>query len=188
MAEAAEQRLRKIPISIATSSFEMTAAFEPLPIPERILGAAALARCSEPLQREVVRLLKLLDDPATDQDDRELTLRTLQEILTPDESMPAWSDVETVGAHGFVDDDDEARAIEAELDAEEAAFSERLRAALDEKGLTQADLAERAGVGQPAISLMLARQCRPQRRTVIKFAKALGVAPESLWPGFVADS
>jgi len=43
-------------------------------------------------------------------------------------------------------------------------------------------LAEKIGVGQPAISMMLQRQCRPQKRTVMRIAEALGVSAEELWP------
>jgi transcriptional regulator with XRE-family HTH domain len=55
------------------------------------------------------------------------------------------------------------------------------------KKWTQEMLAEKAGVGQPAISNMLNRQCRPQRRTIQKFAAVLGVSPDELWPGFSAE-
>jgi len=54
------------------------------------------------------------------------------------------------------------------------------------RGMTQEALAAKLGVGQPAISNMLNRQCRPQRRTVLRLAQALGISPEELWPGFQA--
>lgn len=53
--------------------------------------------------------------------------------------------------------------------------------------MTQDQLAEKIGVGQPAISMMLKRQCRPQKRTVQRLAEALGVAAEELWPGTGRD-
>ena len=49
-------------------------------------------------------------------------------------------------------------------------------------GMTQVELAEKVGIGQPAISMMLNRTCRPQKKTVQKLAAALGVAPVDLWP------
>ena len=45
----------------------------------------------------------------------------------------------------------------------------------------QIDLANASGVGQPAISMMLSRNCRPQKRTVIRIAAALGISPGELW-------
>jgi transcriptional regulator with XRE-family HTH domain len=49
--------------------------------------------------------------------------------------------------------------------------------------MTQEQLAAAIGVGQPAISMMLNRNCRPQARTVKKLADALGVEIEELWLG-----
>ncbi len=50
--------------------------------------------------------------------------------------------------------------------------------------MSQVELAAAIGVGQPAISMMLSRNCRPQRRTVECIARALEVTPNDLWPGF----
>ena len=60
---------------------------------------------------------------------------------------------------------------------------ERLRTAMHQRGVTQEQLADKIGIGQPAVSMMLQRHCRPQQRTVRRLAEALGVAPEELWPG-----
>ena len=46
---------------------------------------------------------------------------------------------------------------------------------------------ERMLVLTTAVSMLLSRQSRPQRRTVERFARARGVAPEDLWPGFKGD-
>jgi transcriptional regulator with XRE-family HTH domain len=54
---------------------------------------------------------------------------------------------------------------------------------LHPRNLTQAELAEAAGVDQPAISMMLARRGRPQRRTPEKIARALQGEVDQLWPG-----
>src|SRR5690242_20119616 len=70
------------------------------------------------------------------------------------------------------------------MDREEAVFAERLRELMEAKGMTQAELADKLGIGQPAISMMLNRACRPQRKTVIDIAQALEVPPEDLWPDF----
>ena len=78
--------------------------------------------------------------------------------------------------------DPSAGPILAEMDRQEATFAERLRTAMTEKGFTQAELAAKVGIGQPAVSMMLNRACRPQRKTVQKIAAALGVADEQLWP------
>src|SRR5207249_185200 len=68
------------------------------------------------------------------------------------------------------------------MDAEEASFAQRLREVMAEKGLKQEELAARVGIGQPAIAMMLKRTCRPQKKTILRFATAIGVSPEALWP------
>ena len=67
---------------------------------------------------------------------------------------------------------------------EKSEFANSLDGHMKAKGISQVELAAAIGVGQPAISMMLSRDCRPQRRTVEKLARALGVPPNDLWPGF----
>lgn len=69
------------------------------------------------------------------------------------------------------------------MEEEEEAFAANLTRLLGERNLSQAELARRVGVGPSAISMMLSRRCRPQRRTVEKIAEALGVDVGQLWPG-----
>ncbi|MCA9086083.1 MAG: helix-turn-helix transcriptional regulator, partial [Planctomycetaceae bacterium] len=78
--------------------------------------------------------------------------------------------------------DVDVKAVIAELDAEETRFGERVKAALATVGMTQQELANAIGVGQPAVSMLLNRECRPQRRTVEKIANALNVPFAELWP------
>lgn len=78
----------------------------------------------------------------------------------------------------------ELRELRARMDKVEAAFAATLARLLAERQLTEAELAERIGVGRPAISMLLKRRCRPQRRTLSKLAEALGVPVDELWPGF----
>jgi lambda repressor-like predicted transcriptional regulator len=76
----------------------------------------------------------------------------------------------------------ESNSVLDEMDRQEQSFANNLRKLLEERGVTQAELAEKLGIGQPAISMMLQRQCRPQKRTVARIAEALGVEPSALWP------
>ncbi len=73
------------------------------------------------------------------------------------------------------------------MDHEEATFAERLAILMEKRNMTQEELGAAIDVGQSAISMMLARDCRPQRRTVEKLARALRVSPEELWPGVKGD-
>ncbi len=46
----------------------------------------------------------------------------------------------------------------------------------------------RGRCSQPAISQMLNRNCRPQKKTILRLAQALDVLPQELWPDLeVAD-
>ncbi len=75
------------------------------------------------------------------------------------------------------------QAIVKRMDEEEDSFALRLRKLMDDGSITQEELAKRIGVGQPAISNMLNRNCRPQKKTIMKLATALNVSPTVLWPG-----
>ncbi len=68
------------------------------------------------------------------------------------------------------------------MDSQEALFSDRLRQIMKDKNITQQQLAERIECSQPAISQMLNRKCRPQRKTLDKIASALSVDVLELWP------
>jgi DNA-binding XRE family transcriptional regulator len=76
------------------------------------------------------------------------------------------------------------RELRSRMEQAEEAFAGTLARLMAERQLTQAQLAERIGVGQSAISMLLKRRCRPQRRTLGRLAEALGVPVDELWPGF----
>ncbi len=78
----------------------------------------------------------------------------------------------------------EAAAAAAELKTDEKHFVDRLRSLMNTKGITQEQLAAAANISQPAVSNILARRCRPQKRTVERFAGILGVDPTQLWPQY----
>ena len=142
----------------------------------------AYLECSEAVQAGIREMLAVLNDPETDEDDYEMTLFTLAEALFPDRhegriGTDLWES-ERLDAESS----EEMRAAIQRLDEEEAAFSRRVREAMQQRGWTQEQLAEKLGIGQPAVSNILTRQSRPQRRTVERFAAALDVEPEALWP------
>lgn len=69
-----------------------------------------------------------------------------------------------------------------QMDSQESSFADRLRELLQKRNITQQELAARADCTQSAISKMLTRNCRPQKKTIFKLAAALGVEPIELWP------
>lgn len=144
----------------------------------------AYVECSDEIQAGIRKMLEILNDPSTDEDDRDMTLMTLADALFPNlQNGKFGMDLEE--SEGFCpENSEESRIAVDEMDREEETFAARLRIAMENKGITQEELAEKIGIGQPAISNMLNRQCRPQRRTVVRLADALGVTPGDLWPGF----
>jgi predicted XRE-type DNA-binding protein len=144
----------------------------------------AFAQCDEELRAEAVELFKALMGGDLDEEQRIATTALLAEILFPDadeKGVPGLdlADAEQLAIHA----NPEAGTVLARMDQEEADFAQRLRQVMEAKKMTQAELAEAVGIGQPAVSMMLNRSCRPQKRTVLRFAQALGVAPGELWPG-----
>ena len=142
----------------------------------------AYLECSDEIQAGIRDMLAILSDPDSDADDCDMALHTLADALFPNPHEGKLGldllEAEQMGAEYS----EQTAQVLASMDEQEATFADRLRGAMEAKGLNQEALAVATGVGQPAISNMLNRQCRPQRRTVLRFAEALGVAPENLWP------
>jgi len=140
----------------------------------------AFMECSDEIQHGVLEMAQILNDSNADEDQKAAAAETLIEALYPkyhgEELGMDSAAYETWQCENEPD-------LEKAMDEEEATFSENLARLMEARGVTQDRLANTAGVGQSAISMMLARNCRPQRRTVEKMAKALGVKPDELWPG-----
>ena len=163
----------------------LTPEIEKLTILQAAKFLHAYLECSDEIQAGIRNLLEILDNPETDDDDRDMTLITLADALfpRPDEG-PLGMDLEESEKLGAGYSKETQITLE-EMDREEEAFAARLRDVMERKGISQEQLAVKIGVGQPAISNMLNRQCRPQRRqTVVRIASALDVAPTDLWPSF----
>jgi len=125
----------------------------------------------------IASMASIAIDPDATDDEIEGALETLREGLYPTDPV----DLE-IGREPEPDEEN----ISKLMDLEEETFANRLDHHMKAKGISQVELAAAIGVGQPAISMMLSRDCRPQRRTVEKLAMALGVPPNDLWPGFGA--
>jgi predicted XRE-type DNA-binding protein len=144
----------------------------------------AFAECDDELRAEALELFKALASGTLDDEQRIATTALLAEILFPNADHHGLPGLDLAEAEQMAPQvNPEAKDILERMDAEESDFAKRLRNLMEAKNMTQAQLASVVGIGQPAISMMLNRTCRPQKKTVIRFAQALGVAPEELWPG-----
>jgi lambda repressor-like predicted transcriptional regulator len=139
----------------------------------------AYLECSDEVQAAICDMAEVVNDPNATHDERRAALSTIAEALFPSHYNGVFGvdldECESAAPRKFKD-------LLREMDEQEAAFSERVNAALSAKGMTQEDLAAAIGVGQSAISMMLSRKCRPQRRTVERVALALDLTPSDLWP------
>ena len=146
--------------------------------------------CSDEVRSVVRSMFAVLEHPLTTNEDRQRALTTIADALFV-------NPLEGHGNYGFdflTAERDAARKTEhverrpvvaarlGQLDSQEATFAQRLREILDDKNVTQEELAERIDCTQSAISKMLSRDARPQRKTILKMAQALHVQPTDLWP------
>lgn len=154
--------------------------------PEIVSFAAKLLRnyleCNDAVQGGIREMIEIVNSPNSDEDEREMALRTIQEALFPVYHNGTFGvgldDADTLATSNQRD----GKVSLNEIEREEQTFADRLRSHIDKRGITQDDLAAKIGVGQTAIAMMLSRHCRPQRRTIRRLAEALGVAPNELWP------
>jgi lambda repressor-like predicted transcriptional regulator len=138
-------------------------------------GLHAFRQLDAETRDDITTLVEASESGDLDSPERESVYAALAQTLFPRETK-ALTPTSWAAAN------EEERRIDREMDAEEATFAKRLEAAMRETGVSQVELAAAIDVGQPAISMMLKRSCRPQRRTVERIAQALGVNPEVLWP------
>jgi lambda repressor-like predicted transcriptional regulator len=138
----------------------------------------AFVECNREMQETVLEMAEIVSDPTSTDDERALAFDAMMEALFP-------------GTSAHVLDFDRQRlkspeaASEAEkLKEESRSFGQRVKEAMVKNGVTQSQLAAAAGIGQPAVSNILNRGCHPQRRTIERFANALQMSPDDLWPGF----
>ncbi len=143
----------------------------------------ALMECDDELRATALELFEQLSSDELDKHKEQSTCALLAEILFPNADAAGRPGLDLVEAEAIAaQEHPDAGPIFAEMDREENTFAERLRYHMAAKGITQVELAEKVGIGQPAISMMLNRTCRPQKKTVQKLATALDVAPTDLWP------
>ena len=143
----------------------------------------ALEECDPELRAEAIALFKQLSSGELDEGERYSTLALLAEILFPNADHRGIPGLDLQEAESIAKEiSPEAADVLAKMDQEEETFADRLRAFMESKGITQEKLAEKVGIGQPAISMMLQRKCRPQKKTIQRMAQALGMTPEELWP------
>lgn len=146
--------------------------------------------CSNEVQSVVRSMFAVLEHDQTTEEDRQRAISTIADalFLNPVEGHGRYGmDLATIEREAAEKHEQvERRPVVAnrldQLDSQEATFAQRLRLILEEKNLTQEELAERTGCTQSAVSKMLSRNARPQRKTIFKMAQALNIEATELWP------
>lgn len=141
----------------------------------------AFEQCDEEIQAVVVDMIDIANSDDATPDERQRALYTMVEAI-----FPALA-VDFLDTCDKVRGTKEATANWDRMAAEEASFAEQLSHWMAKKEMTQEQLATKIGVGQSAIANLLNRNCRPQRKTVVRLADALGIAPQELWPNIKLD-
>jgi len=124
-----------------------------MPTSTRRRFLGTMAECCDELQEVVASTLRVIKTSETTEEERHRALARIAEALS-------LSSTDTL----------------------QAAFADRLRELMDVKRISQSELADRVGCSQPAISQMLTRKRRPQKKTILRLAEALDVPAETLWP------
>lgn len=134
--------------------------------------------CSDEVRRLVQPLYKIAADQseATSPEEREHAAMVLIEALLPGVAWDFRCDLAALLQSPA------GRKVEREVIAEERSFADRVRQELAKRGLTQQELADKLGVNQSAVSMLLNRKGRPQMKTVHKIAAAFGIPAKELWP------
>jgi len=144
----------------------------------------AYRECSDEVQSAIDEMVDIVNDADATEEDKNAALSTIAEALFPSHHNDILGiDLEECERTA----PPEIRAVLDAMDQQEATFGDRVNALLDAKSMTQAELGIAIGVGQSAISMMLSRECRPQRRTVENIASALEVDASDLWPDIEAE-
>jgi len=140
--------------------------------------AEGYLEASEAVKEVIESMSRIVNDPAADEDERSAALDTLVDALFPPRRPEDLGvDLESLEER----DSSPARCVRAAMNRQEARFARVVRKLMKDRGMTQKELAEKIKVGQPAVSMILSRRCRPQQATVKKIAKALGVETTMLW-------
>jgi transcriptional regulator with XRE-family HTH domain len=136
------------------------------------------------VQQVVIKLLGVIKHPDTTPAERQRALMTIADalFLNPDETDGEYGqDLAVSESYAATAVPRLAREVE-KMNTQEATFAQRLRELMEAKRISQQELADRVQCSQPAISQMLNRACRPQKKTILKLAEALNVQPRDLWP------
>jgi predicted transcriptional regulator len=142
----------------------------------------AYVECTEEIQNLIRDMAEIVNDTTANEDEKLMACSTIAEALFPSRH-DGHLGVDLEQAERLdAERSREGKGVHTSMDRQEEHFADRVVALMRERNMTQAQLASACEIGQPAVSNLLSRRSRPQRRTVEKIARALGVAISEIWP------
>lgn len=138
----------------------------------------AFVECSREMQEVALEMSEIVGDESATEDERAVAFDAMMQALFPGTSTDVLEKYQQLMKSPS------AAESAAALRTEERTFADRVRVEMKKKNVTQEQLAKAANISQPAVSNILNRRCRPQRKTVTRFAELLGLSPQDLWPEF----
>ena len=143
----------------------------------------AYVECTVEIQSLIRDMVEIVNDPSATEDEKLMACSTIAESLFPSRHHGQLGvDLEQAERLDAERCSREIKDVHASMDRQEEHFADRVLALMRQRDMTQAQLANACEIGQPAVSNLLSRRSRPQRRTVEKIARALGVATSEIWP------
>ena len=132
----------------------------------------AYVECTAEIQSLIRDMVEIVNDPSATEDEKLMACSTIAESLFPSRHHGQMG-VDLEQAERLdVERSREIKDVHASMDRQEEHFADRVLAPMRERDMTQAQLANACEIGQPAVSNLLSRRSRPQRRTVEKIARS----------------
>ena len=141
----------------------------------------AYDECSDEIQAVVRDMIDVYNAADSTEEERNGALYTIVEAVFPGLANEVCDACEQIRKST------ESQEYNSKLQSQEEAFADTVRRIMKEKRITQSQLAESIGIGQSAISNLLGRNCRPQKRTIENIASALGVEVSDIWVDLPAE-
>lgn len=138
----------------------------------------AYLACSSVMKQAVESMIAVIDSPESDEQDKMLAYHTIDGILKMEEHAARDTFLLTDDDPGFGDRETGSQEESAAPTA--TTFGDCIRKLMEEKGITQAQLADRMGISQPAVNKLITKTVNPKGETLLRVAQAFGVKVEDL--------
>ena len=138
----------------------------------------AYLACNFVMKQAVESMIAVIDSPESDEQDKMLAYHTIDGILKMEEHAARDTFLLTDDDPGFGDRETDSQEESAAPTA--TTFGDRIRKLMEEKGITQAQLAERMGVSQPAVNKLITKTMKPKEETAKRMLDAMKITPEEV--------